>query len=60
MPSTPIPNDVTIQAAPSSQFAIDLFDGWKSELPTELDVKAGKCSHPDEALASSRPQTASD
>ena len=41
MSSSPIPNDVTIQAAATPQLTIDLFDGWISRLPDELNVKAG-------------------
>lgn len=41
MSSSTVPNDVTVQAAPTPQLAIDLFDGWTSKLPEELGVKAG-------------------
>jgi hypothetical protein len=44
MSSSPIPNDVTVQAAPTPQLTIDLFDGWTSKLPDELDVKAGQAN----------------
>ena len=39
MSSSTLPNDVTVQAAPTAQLAIDLFDGWTSKLPDELYVK---------------------
>jgi hypothetical protein len=41
MSSSPVPNDATVQAAPTAQLAIDLFDGWTSKLPDELGVKSG-------------------
>ena len=44
MSSSPIPNDVTVQAAPTPQLTIDLIDGWTSRLPDELNVKAGQAN----------------
>lgn len=44
MSSSTLPNDVTVQDAPTPQLAIDLFDGWTSKLPGELGVKAGEAN----------------
>src|SRR4051812_20493353 len=36
-----IPNDACVQGIPTNQNAIDLIDGWVSQLPPEVGVNAG-------------------
>ena len=44
MPEQWVPNDSCVQGKPINQNLIDLIDGWVSELPPEVGVRAGSAA----------------